>query len=70
MMVHSTCQPDQDQPAKLCAQVLFEVEGCSDSDKPRVVYHNIEKSGVVGAPEELVLMAGDLNSKLYRTMET
>jgi hypothetical protein len=70
MMHHSTCQLHQDQPAKLCAQVLFEAEGCSDGDEPRVVYHNIEKSGVVGAPEELVLTAGDLNSKLYRTMET
>ena len=50
-------------------QVQFEAEDRSDAREPRVVYHNIEKSGVVGAQEELALTPGELNSKLYRTME-
>jgi hypothetical protein len=48
--------------------VEIQRDGADSGARVEVIYHNIEKNGVVGAPEELVLTPGELNSKLYRTM--
>lgn len=36
------------------------------SDVPYVFYHNLEQDGALGPTQEVVLTAGDYNSKLVR----
>lgn len=52
-------------------QVVFPSNDDGNSQgegKPHVVYHNIEKAGVLGVPHHVALTPGDENTKLYRTL--